>query len=156
MMWKRGEIAHVEQFLLFSTIFSFLLLDFHVKQGPGFHFEKAVIQDQQSRDNESQLYWNPYHTCSKIWTSLLCCLLMSKNCWMANSVDSITRLSALQIWSGSTLFAQACRYLPSGKCPKILYTKVANKMAYMQTVQTQIRLLLQEQSDQGLHCLPFH
>ena len=27
---------------------------------------------------------------------------------------------------------------------------------YMQTVQTQIRLLLKEQSDQGLHCLPFH
>ena len=25
-----------------------------------------------------------------------------------------------------------------------------------QTVQTQIRLLLEEQSDQGLHCLPFH
>ena len=25
----------------------------------------------------------------------------------------------------------------------------------MQTVQTQIRLLLEEQSDQGLHCLPF-
>ena len=25
-----------------------------------------------------------------------------------------------------------------------------------QTMQTQIRLLLQEQSDQGLHCLPFH
>ena len=25
-----------------------------------------------------------------------------------------------------------------------------------QTVQTQIRLLLKEQSDQGLHCLPFH
>ena len=25
----------------------------------------------------------------------------------------------------------------------------------MQTVQTQIRLLLKEQSDQGLHCLPF-
>ena len=24
------------------------------------------------------------------------------------------------------------------------------------TVQTQIRLLLKEQSDQGLHCLPFH
>ena len=27
---------------------------------------------------------------------------------------------------------------------------------YMQTVQTQIRLLLKEQSDQGLHCLPVH
>ena len=25
-----------------------------------------------------------------------------------------------------------------------------------QTVQTQIRLLLEEQSDQGLHCLSFH
>ena len=25
-----------------------------------------------------------------------------------------------------------------------------------QTVQTQIRLLLEEQSDQGLHCLMFH
>ena len=25
-----------------------------------------------------------------------------------------------------------------------------------QTVQTQIRLLLEEQSDQVLHCLPFH
>ena len=25
----------------------------------------------------------------------------------------------------------------------------------LETVQTQIRLLLEEQSDQGLHCLPF-
>ena len=25
-----------------------------------------------------------------------------------------------------------------------------------QTVQTKIRLLLKKQSDQGLHCLPFH
>ena len=25
-----------------------------------------------------------------------------------------------------------------------------------QTVQTQIRMLLEKQSDQGLHCLPFH
>ena len=27
---------------------------------------------------------------------------------------------------------------------------------FWQTVQTQIRLLLEEQSDQGLHCLLFH
>ena len=27
---------------------------------------------------------------------------------------------------------------------------------YGQTVQTQIRLLVEEQSDQRLHCLPFH
>ena len=36
----------------------------------------------------------------------------------------------------------------------MLYTNVADKWR-MQTVYTQIRLLLKEQSDQGLHCLPF-
>ena len=40
-----------------------------------------------------------------------------------------------------------------GNCPKILYTKVSDNMAY-ETVQTQIKV--KEQSDQGLHCLPFH
>ena len=30
ILWKRGEIAPLEQFLLFSTIFFYLLLDFHV------------------------------------------------------------------------------------------------------------------------------
>ena len=30
ILWKRGEIAPKEQFLLFSTIFCYLLLDFHV------------------------------------------------------------------------------------------------------------------------------
>ena len=30
------------------------------------------------------------------------------------------------------------------------------KDTFGQTVQTQIRLLLEEQSDQGLHCLLFH
>ena len=30
ILWKRGEIAPQEQFLLFSTIFFYLLLDFHV------------------------------------------------------------------------------------------------------------------------------
>ena len=44
----------------------------------------------------------------------------------------------------------------SRKCPKISYTNITDKTAYMQTVQTQIRLLLMEQSDQGLHYLPFH
>ena len=31
MLWKRGEIAPKEQFLLFSTIFCNLILDFCVK-----------------------------------------------------------------------------------------------------------------------------
>ena len=30
ILWKREEIAPQEQFLLFSTIFCYLLLDFHV------------------------------------------------------------------------------------------------------------------------------
>ena len=33
IFWKRGEIAHYEQFLLSSTILCYLLLDFHVKTG---------------------------------------------------------------------------------------------------------------------------
>ena len=36
LLWKRGEIAPYEQFLLFSTIFCYLLLDFHVKTGKVF------------------------------------------------------------------------------------------------------------------------
>ena len=38
-----------------------------------------------------------------------------------------------------------------GNCPKILYTIVANKMAYANSED-----LDQKQSDQGLHYLPFH
>ena len=33
ILWKRGEIAPEEQFLLLSTIFCYLLLDFYVKTG---------------------------------------------------------------------------------------------------------------------------
>ena len=32
ILWERGEIAPEEQFLLLSTIFSYLMLDFHVKK----------------------------------------------------------------------------------------------------------------------------
>ena len=31
ILWKRGEIAPVEQFLNLSTIFYYLMLDFYVK-----------------------------------------------------------------------------------------------------------------------------
>ena len=33
--------------------------------------------------------------------------------------------------------------------------KFSDSYAWANSVQTQIRLLLEEQSDQGLHCLPF-
>ena len=36
MLWKRGEIAHKEQFLLFSTIFCCLLVDLCGKTGARF------------------------------------------------------------------------------------------------------------------------
>ena len=32
----------LEQFLLFYTIFCYLLLNSHLKQGPDFHFETSV------------------------------------------------------------------------------------------------------------------
>ena len=38
IMWKRGEIAPEEQFLLLFTIFSYLMLDFYVKTRIGFSF----------------------------------------------------------------------------------------------------------------------
>ena len=37
ILWKRGEIAPEEQFLLLSTIFCYLMLDFYVKTGIRFH-----------------------------------------------------------------------------------------------------------------------
>ena len=36
ILWKRGEIAPQEQFLLLFTIFSYLMLDFYVKTRIGF------------------------------------------------------------------------------------------------------------------------
>ena len=36
ILWIRGEIAHHEQFLLLSTIFCYMLLDFYVKTGTRF------------------------------------------------------------------------------------------------------------------------
>ena len=39
------------QFLLFSTIFCYLLLDSHVKKGPDFFFEISGVQDKRSQDN---------------------------------------------------------------------------------------------------------
>ena len=41
------------------------------------------------------------------------------------------------------------------KCPNISYTKVSDKMAYANSVDPD-QTAPQEQSDQGLHCLPFH
>ena len=42
-----------------------------------------------------------------------------------------------------------------GKCPKLSYTKVYDKMAYTNSADPD-QIAPKEQSDQGLHCLPFH
>ena len=60
---------------------------------------------------------------------------MDRYAW-ANSADPDQTAPRGAVWSGSTLFA-ICR----------VYTVCH--------LQTQIRLLLEEQSDQSLHCLPF-
>ena len=45
ILWKRGEIAPVEQFLLLFTIFSYLMLDFYVKTRIGFSLrDKRLIE----------------------------------------------------------------------------------------------------------------
>ena len=42
-----------------------------------------------------------------------------------------------------------------GKCPKILNIKVSGKITYANSADPD-QTALKEQSDQGLHCLPFH
>ena len=47
---ERGEIAPEEQFLLFSTIYFYLLLDFHVKAGTRFSLrDKRLFEIASSR-----------------------------------------------------------------------------------------------------------
>ena len=43
ILWKWGEIAPREQFLLFSTIFCYLLLDFHIKTGTRFSLRDKLL-----------------------------------------------------------------------------------------------------------------
>ena len=40
IFWKRGEIAPEEQFLLLSTIFCYLMLDFYVERGIRFSLKR--------------------------------------------------------------------------------------------------------------------
>ena len=50
ILWKRGEIAPEEQFLILSTIFCYRMLDFYVKTGVRFSlrdkrlFEKTEVE----------------------------------------------------------------------------------------------------------------
>ena len=56
ILWKRGEIAPLKQFLLFSTIFCYLLLDFHIQTGTRFSLRDKRLFEISGRDNESRLH----------------------------------------------------------------------------------------------------
>ena len=58
ILWKKGEIAPEEQFLLLSTIFCYLMLEFMLNRDQIFSSTSAVIRDNRSRDNEGRLYNN--------------------------------------------------------------------------------------------------
>ena len=79
ILWKRGEIAPWEQFLLFSTIFCYLLLDFHVQVGTRFSlrgkrlFEIGEVDITRVDCINSQMSWNGLND-HKL-TSLSYCLL---------------------------------------------------------------------------------
>ena len=44
-MWRRGEIAPREQFLLLSTVFCYLMLDFYVKRRTLFYLRDKRLFD---------------------------------------------------------------------------------------------------------------
>ena len=56
ILWKRGEIAPKEQFLLFSTIFCYLSLDFHVKTGTRISLQDKVLFEISEVEIMSRLY----------------------------------------------------------------------------------------------------
>ena len=64
ILWKRGEIAPQEQFLLFSTIFCYLLLDFHIKTRTRF-----LLRDKRLFEI-SEVEITGFHCmCKKCWLS---------------------------------------------------------------------------------------
>ena len=56
ILWERGEIAPMEQFLLFSTIFCYLLLDFNVKTGTRFSLRNKRLFEISEVEITSPLY----------------------------------------------------------------------------------------------------
>ena len=55
ILWKREEIAPEEQFLLLSTRFCYLMLEFMLNRDQIFSSRQVVIRDSRSRDNEGRL-----------------------------------------------------------------------------------------------------
>ena len=58
ILWKRGEIAPQEQFLLFSKIFLHVVRFSYLGRNQIFTLREADIRDKRVRDSESQLYFS--------------------------------------------------------------------------------------------------
>ena len=57
-----------------------------------------------------------------------------------------------QLRADTGLHSEYAPMIHYGKCPKLTYTNISDKI-HTHTVQIQIWLLLMEVSDRGLHCL---
>ena len=57
ILWKRGEIAPKEQFLLFSTIFCRLLVDLCIKRGTRFSLRDKRLFEINEVEITSRLYY---------------------------------------------------------------------------------------------------
>ena len=73
IMWKRGEIAPEEQFLLLFTVFSYLMFDFYVKTRIGFSFrDKRLFEITEVEitrvDCNNNIKKDSYHSCQKSQT----------------------------------------------------------------------------------------
>ena len=80
------------------------------------------------------------------------CLVIVKDEVVLTSLDSVKRLSNEQ--TAADILAKNGAIEPGVSTVKVLNFRTVRSG---KTVQTQIRLLLEEeQSDQGLHCLQFH
>ena len=75
--------------------------------------------------------------------------------------DLISFITLKHIMSSQERFCKEITPVVGVKTPVLSYKSTVMTLSFRtdrsgQTVQTQIRLLLEEQSDQGLHCLQFH
>ena len=110
---------------------------------------KTYLRTNAPNKNSNQ----PVHPCSLIksystWRHFAS--LAIQNILSEDSDQTAWRHRLIWMFAGLTVMSSGTVNVLKIRTPKFLIKW------HMQTVQTQIRLLLKEQSDQGLHCLPFH
>ena len=85
ILWKRGEIAPGEQFLLLSTIFSYLMLDFYVKTRVRFSLRDKrlfeITEVEITRVGCILVHWTPHNLSTqrkRIKNICLCCVYKTR------------------------------------------------------------------------------